>query len=138
MIKFNFKDALIFFSLPFQQIDRSITKNELQLVGITAMFISCKYEEIYLPEIGDFAYITDKTFSKADIRKMEVRMLKTLDFYVSFPLPLHFLRRNSKAGQVITPNAGFLFNIRKKFKNEEKGKLIHLNNWLEGNRKLIS
>ena len=64
------------------------------------MLIASKYEEMYAPEIADFVYITDNAYSKADIRKMECLILKTLDFKLGRPLPLHFLRRNSKAGEV--------------------------------------
>jgi cyclin B len=64
------------------------------------MFIASKYEEMYCPEVGDFTYITDKAYSKAELRTMEVKMLGALDCYTSYPLPLHFLRRNSKAGSV--------------------------------------
>lgn len=64
------------------------------------MFIASKYEEMYCPEIGDFAFMTDKAYTKEEIRKMEVTILKKLDFCISYPLPLHFLRRNSKAGNV--------------------------------------
>nr|ADP95148.1 cyclin B [Macrobrachium rosenbergii] len=84
----------------FLQVERSIPRNKLQLVGVTAMFIASKYEEMYCPEIGDFSYITDKAYSRTDIKRMEIQMLKTLQFNVSYPLPLHFLRRNSKAGSV--------------------------------------
>lgn len=79
-------------------------KDELQLVGITAMFVACKYEEMYCSEIGDYVYITDKAYTKQQIRRMEVTLLKKLNFYISFPLPLHFLRRNSKAAQVRNSN----------------------------------
>ena len=75
-------------------------KGELQLVGVSAMFVAGKYEEMYCTEIGDYVYITDKAYSKLQIRRMEVKMLQTLDYYISYPLPLHFLRRNSKAAQV--------------------------------------
>ncbi|KFM81174.1 G2/mitotic-specific cyclin-B, partial [Stegodyphus mimosarum] len=64
------------------------------------MFIASKYEEMYAPDIGDFVYITDNTYSKQEIFKMERSMLRKLDFSLSKPLPLHFLRRNSKAGDV--------------------------------------
>ncbi|XP_042239602.1 G2/mitotic-specific cyclin-B-like isoform X2 [Homarus americanus] len=84
----------------YLQSERNLPRTKLQLVGVTAMFIASKYEEMYCPEIGDFAYITDKAYSKAEIRQMEVAILKKLDFNVSYPLPLHFLRRNSKAGSV--------------------------------------
>jgi len=74
----------------------SVAKDKVQLVGVTAFFIACKYEEIYPPEITDFIKVCD-AYSKNEILKMEKTILKTLDFNLSFPLPLHFLRRFSKA-----------------------------------------
>ena len=77
-----------------------ITKKDLQLVGVSAMLLASKYEEMYCPEIGDFVYITDNTYSKGEIRRMEALIFKHLNFSVGKPLCLHFLRRNSKAGEV--------------------------------------
>jgi len=79
--------------------EKCVSKSHLQLVGVSAMFVASKYEEMYAPEIGDFVYITDNSFSKAEIRAMERSILKTLGFKLGRPLPLHFLRRNSKAGE---------------------------------------
>ena len=73
---------------------------QLQLVGVTAMFLASKYEEMYVPAIDDFVYMTDNTYTKHEIRQMEINILKTLNFLLCKPLPLHFLRRFSKAGQV--------------------------------------
>jgi hypothetical protein len=78
----------------------TVRRNKLQLVGVSAMFIASKVEEMYAPEINDFVYITDNAYTAAEIRQMELRMLNTLGFNFSRPLPLHFLRRNSKAGDV--------------------------------------
>lgn len=72
----------------------------LQLVGVTAMFIASKYEEMYPPEIGDFAFVTDNTYTKHQIRQMEMKILRSLNFGLGRPLPLHFLRRASKIGEV--------------------------------------
>ncbi|KAE8297724.1 G2/mitotic-specific cyclin-B2 [Larimichthys crocea] len=69
---------------------------QLQLVGVTAMLVACKYEEMYAPEVGDFAYITDNAFTKSQILEMEQVVLRTLNFELGRPLPLHFLRRASK------------------------------------------
>ena len=71
-------------------IDRYLEKNEtnrikLQLVGVTAMFIACKYEEIYPPELKDFVYITDGAYVKSDVLEMEYKMLKSLGFNITFP-----------------------------------------------------
>lgn len=76
-----------------------VSKMQLQLVGVTAMFLASKYEEMYVPTIEDFVYMTDNTYTKAEIRKMEIKILQTLNFMFGKPLPLNFLRRFSKAGQ---------------------------------------
>lgn len=82
-----------------------VTRKKLQLVGVTAMLIACKYEEMYVPMVGDFAYIADDAFTKAQIREMEMLILSELNFALGRPLPLHFLRRASKAGNV---GSGFM------------------------------
>ena len=71
-------------------IDRYLEKKEtnrakLQLVGVTAMFIACKYEEIYPPDLKDFVYITDGAYVKQDVLDMEYKMLKRLEFNITFP-----------------------------------------------------
>ncbi|XP_028999944.1 G2/mitotic-specific cyclin-B2-like isoform X2 [Betta splendens] len=73
-----------------------VPRRKLQLVGVTAMLVACKYEEMYAPEVGDFAHVTDNAFSTAQILEMERVLLKRLNFQLGRPLPLHFLRRASK------------------------------------------
>jgi len=75
----------------------SVTKDKIQLVGVTAFFIASKFEEIYPPDLLDFVSICDQLYSKREIIKMEMIVLRTLKFELGRPLPLHFLRRNSKA-----------------------------------------
>ncbi|KAH8407582.1 hypothetical protein KR222_007463, partial [Zaprionus bogoriensis] len=84
-------------------IDRYLQEAEntkrkyLQLVGVTALFIATKYEELFPPAIGDFVFITDDTYTGREIRQMELQILKAIDNNLSRPLPIHFLRRFSKA-----------------------------------------
>ena len=59
-----------------------------------------QYEEIYAPEVNDFVYITDNAYASSELRKMELDILHTLNYNLGRPLALHFLRRNSKAGEV--------------------------------------
>lgn len=75
-------------------------KKQLQLVGVTAMFLASKYEEMYPPEISDFAYVTDRAYTTAQIRDMEMKILRVLKFQLGRPLPLQFLRRASKIFEV--------------------------------------
>ncbi|KAK5878575.1 hypothetical protein CesoFtcFv8_023973 [Champsocephalus esox] len=80
--------------------DNPVPKKQLQLVGVTAMFLASKYEEMYPPEISDFAYVTDKAYTTAEIRDMEMAILRVLKFQLGRPLPLQFLRRASKVYEV--------------------------------------
>lgn len=78
----------------------TVSRSKLQLVGVAAMLVAAKYEEIYAPEVKDFVYITDRAYTEREILKMEVKILSVLNFDLGRPLPLHFLRRASKAGGV--------------------------------------
>jgi len=77
---------------------KPISRDVLQLVGITSMLIASKYEEIYAPECNDFVYISDGAYTKQQILHMEQTILNTLNFNITHPSSLHFLRRYSKAG----------------------------------------
>jgi len=46
---------------------QNIYRNKLQLVGVTAMLIASKYEEIYPPIVSDFVYITDNAYTREEI-----------------------------------------------------------------------
>jgi len=71
----------------------SIYRNKLQLVGVTAMLIASKYEEIYPPIVSDFVYITDNAYKREEILEMEEKMLKKLQFSIHFTSPYRFLQR---------------------------------------------
>jgi cyclin B len=60
-----------------------VTRAKLQLVGVAAMLISCKYEEIYPPEIKDFIYITDNAYNIKELLDMEGRILLALNFEIT-------------------------------------------------------
>jgi len=82
---------------------KGIQRNKLQLVGVTAMFIASKYEEIYAPEVRDFVYISDKAYSREEILKMEATMLGALNFNVTAPSPYAFLKRFVKVAGYLRP-----------------------------------
>jgi transcription initiation factor TFIIIB Brf1 subunit/transcription initiation factor TFIIB len=93
--------------LTINLIDRYLEKEQvhrqkLQLVGVSAMFIACKYEEIYPPIVKDFVYITDNAYQKDDILAMERKMLHTLDFDITTSSAFRFLERYTKIGGLET------------------------------------
>ncbi|CAO1627440.1 unnamed protein product [Parajaminaea phylloscopi] len=76
---------------------RAISLNKLQLVGLTAMFIAAKYEEVLCPSVGNFLFLADGGYDTDEILKAERYMLKVLGFNLSYANPMNFLRRISKA-----------------------------------------
>jgi len=51
----------------------SVTRSKLQLLGTAALYLAAKLEEIYPPELKDFVYITDDTYSKRQVRHFIVK-----------------------------------------------------------------
>ncbi|KAI0710022.1 cyclin-like protein [Earliella scabrosa] len=84
-------------------VDRFLTKRvvslmKLQLVGVTAMFIAAKYEEILAPSVEEFVFMTERGYTKEEILKGERIMLQTLDFKIShYCSPYSWMRKISKA-----------------------------------------
>lgn len=72
-----------------------VSKSRLQLVGVTALLIASKYEEIYPPELKDFVFLSDKAYSKEDLLQMEYSILSTLQFDLTFPTTHRFMERYS-------------------------------------------
>ncbi|XP_068701086.1 G2/mitotic-specific cyclin-A-like isoform X1 [Montipora foliosa] len=75
----------------------SVLRGKLQLVGTACMLVASKFEEIYPPEVTEFVYITDDTYSAKQVLKMESLILKTINFDVSVPTIVNFLERFVKA-----------------------------------------
>ncbi|KAA3679872.1 G2/mitotic-specific cyclin-B2 [Paragonimus westermani] len=80
---------------------KELTKDRFQLVGIATLFIAAKFEEMYPPDISDFTAVTHNAFNKSDIRNCEQTILQSVDFYLSIPIPLVYLRRLSRAVDAI-------------------------------------
>ncbi|KAI3861733.1 hypothetical protein MKW92_024434 [Papaver armeniacum] len=74
-----------------------VRKEEMQLIGVTAMFIASKYEEVSAPNIDRFADITDNTYSTKQIVEMEKSIMIKFRWILPFPTAYHFLVRFLKA-----------------------------------------
>ena len=83
----------------------AVQRNKLQLIGITAMFVASKYEEIYAPECRDFVYISDKAYTREQILATEGSMLAKLNFQLTAPNAYVFLKRFCKVAGVLAAPA---------------------------------
>ncbi|KAJ1379377.1 Cyclin-like [Sesbania bispinosa] len=98
--KFELLEETLF--LTVNLIDRflerqAVIRKKLQLVGVTAMLIACKYEEVAVPTVEDFILITDKAYTRNEVLIMEKLMVNILQFNLSVPTPYVFMRRFLKA-----------------------------------------
>ncbi|XWS24597.1 hypothetical protein CRYUN_Cryun28dG0116800 [Craigia yunnanensis] len=100
--KFELMDETLY--LTVNLIDRflavqQIVRKKLQLVGVTAMLLACKYEEVSVPVVEDLILISDKAYSRKEVLDMEKLMINILQFNLSLPTPYVFMRRFLKAAQ---------------------------------------
>lgn len=70
-----------------------ILRSKLQLIGVTALFIACKFEEIFPPEVRDCVYITDFAYERVEVLKTESQMLGELNYEILVPTGYHFMTR---------------------------------------------
>ncbi|XP_026411126.1 cyclin-B2-2-like [Papaver somniferum] len=79
--KFELMDETLF--LMVNIIDRflahqTVERKKLQFVGVTAMLLACKYEEVSVPVVDDLILISDKAYT----RKQVLSMLELLSFFL--------------------------------------------------------
>uniref|UniRef100_A0A7N1A3K4 Cyclin-like domain-containing protein n=1 Tax=Kalanchoe fedtschenkoi TaxID=63787 RepID=A0A7N1A3K4_KALFE len=76
-----------------------IERQRLQLLGITCMLLASKYEEICAPRVEEFCFVTDNTYTKEEVLKMETEVLTNVNFQLYMPTAKSFLRRFVRAAQ---------------------------------------
>ena len=69
---------------------KPIIRTRFQLLGVTALFIASKYEEMYMKNINEFVDITAKAFDKYEILGMESELIDLVEFNLDLPLSLDF------------------------------------------------
>ncbi|XP_059207424.1 cyclin-A1 isoform X2 [Centropristis striata] len=76
----------------FLSCTANVKRGKLQLIGTAALLIAAKYEEIYPPELNEFVYTTDSTYTKKQLVRMEHVLLEILTFRLAAPTTNQFLR----------------------------------------------
>lgn len=83
--KFELMDETLY--LTVNLIDRflavqPVLRKKLQLVGVTAMLLASKYEEVSVPVVDDLILISDKAYSRKDVLDMVDHILRRFVLYV--------------------------------------------------------
>jgi len=68
-----------------------VKKKYLQLVGIAALRLACKYEEQLKLNSTDFCRMAANVYTTRQLTKAEGAILKALEYRLSFPTAHHFL-----------------------------------------------
>ncbi|KAK3035756.1 hypothetical protein RJ639_033458, partial [Escallonia herrerae] len=119
----------------------TLSRNKLQLLGVSSMLIASKYEEISPPHVEDFCYVTDNTYTKEEVGhsfllvlavyfvhvtlekpvtafgvhlkivKMEADVLKFLNFEMGNPTTKTFLRIFTRVAQENSMNESLQFEF---------------------------
>lgn len=77
--EYKLSDETVFLAVSY--IDRylsntSIERSSFQLLGTSCLFIASKYEEIYPPEVNEFVFVTDDSYTKKQVIDMEMQILQ--------------------------------------------------------------
>ncbi|CAJ1032893.1 Cyclin, N-terminal domain/Cyclin, C-terminal domain containing protein, putative [Leishmania lindenbergi] len=70
-----------------------VPRAQLQLVGVSAMLLASKYEEIWPPEVKECVHISANTYTREEIIQMERSMCTALSFRLTVPTPYPFASR---------------------------------------------
>ncbi|XP_042184033.1 G2/mitotic-specific cyclin-B3 isoform X1 [Oncorhynchus tshawytscha] len=73
-----------------------VNRENLQLIGSTALLIASKFEERCPPCVDDFLYVCDDAYKREEVIAMETSILQALGFDINIPVPYRFLRRYAK------------------------------------------
>lgn len=84
----------------------TVDRSNLQLLGVTCLFIASKLEEIYPPNGADFANTTADTFTVASIDSMERLILKGLEWKLQSQTPFSWLKMYIKLAGLPETTAG--------------------------------
>ncbi|CAM4703422.1 unnamed protein product [Leuciscus chuanchicus] len=91
----------------FMLTQKGTGKDQLQLIGITSLFIASKIEEIYPPKLQEFAYVTDGACNEEEILSKELVMLKALNWYLCPETVISWLKLYSQVDS-LKDDASFL------------------------------
>nr|XP_023026987.1 G1/S-specific cyclin-E [Leptinotarsa decemlineata] len=75
----------------FLSIRPDVPKNQLQLVGVTCLFLASKLEEVYPPRLTEFSYVCDGACSPEEILACELLILNSLGWDLNIMTPSDWL-----------------------------------------------
>jgi len=138
--EFNFKKQTVYLAISI--VDRlcsvcpNVLKNEIQLLGLTALYISSKLEEVFPPSTFTFAKAAKHAYPEKLIKQSEKAILKHLNWRVLSVTPyeilnwlmdqwdnficFHFFELKENSLFSVDPNCSLLLTFKKPNKQSYK------------------
>ena len=71
-----------------------VPRKKLQLVGMTALLLACKYEEVSVPVVEDLVIISDRAYTKGQVLEMVISFNIVCAYLHNMPswTYVHFLK----------------------------------------------
>ncbi|KAM3143799.1 G1/S-specific cyclin-E1 [Paramecium bursaria] len=114
---------------------KQATKRNLQLLGLTSLFISCKIEEIYPRKVSDFEKAADFGYTSQQILDIELIMLRVNNYFIGHQfLKHHYFYQihsliNQLFGQFVKTSDFYIndnFSFRQNYFKCSKGVIFNL------------
>lgn len=115
--KFCLTNRTLFLSIKIMDYYLSsyeITRYNFQLLGLASLFIACKFEETFVPQVNNLVFMTAEAYTEKDLIKMELNLLKKLNYDLDFTTPLDWLniiRYKLKFNDELVKKITFLIEI---------------------------
>jgi len=82
---------------------KEVSRDEMQLVGATAILLASKFYERWPPYTDDLVFVCDEAYSREQFLETEMKLIQALDFDINLPVSYLFLRRYSKVMNFTMP-----------------------------------
>lgn len=69
----------------YLSVTPNVEKKNLQLVGLTALYLAAKVEEVLLPKVENMVLAANNTYTAGQITKMETQLYFSLEFRITPP-----------------------------------------------------
>ncbi|EPZ34375.1 Cyclin domain-containing protein [Rozella allomycis CSF55] len=69
----------------YLSLTTNVPRNKLQLLGITALFVASKLEEMFPPKLKYYVLVCDDAFTRHEIVDMELKLMQTLKWDLCNP-----------------------------------------------------
>lgn len=94
--EFELRQATLYLAVSI--LDRFLSQQEvpraqLQLLGVTCLWIASKFEDTHPPTLQEMVEITDNSYAASDVLRLEGIVLAQLQYQLAVPTPLTFLHQ---------------------------------------------